>query len=113
MKIIENELVCFWDMDETLAMDDVNGCVEYIDVAGNKHRCRPHRIHIDQIKKHKARGYTNIVWSGNGHRHAEILIKALGIEEYVDICMSKGTKHWDDLEDANNILTNRVYLKEK
>lgn len=116
MKIIENELVTFFDIDNTLVMEtDVLDplALKYLDVAGNICYGRPHLVHIDQLKKHKARGYTNILWSGNGYKHVEIIIKLLGIEEYVDIAMSKPVKYWDDLEDANNILNNRVYLKEK
>jgi len=113
IKKIESELICMWDVDDTLIMSDINGEISYLDVAGTMHRGRAHIVHVDQLKKHKARGYTNIVWSGNGYQHAEIIVKALNIENYVDFVMSKPVKYWDDLTDANNILTSRVYLNEK
>ncbi len=114
MKTINNELVTFFDVDETILMDaPKDGDVHYFDVAGQPKRGKAHKVHIDQLIKHKARGFTVIVWSGNGHQHAHNVVKALGIEDHVDYCMSKPVKYWDDLTDANNILTSRVYLEDK
>ena len=116
MKIIESELVTFFDCDDTILMEAKrgdSGAMMYVDVAGNTCYGIPHKAHIDQVKKHKARGYTVIVWSGNGYKHAKIVVELLGLENHVDYVMSKSIKYWDDLEDANQILTNRVYLNNK
>ena len=116
MKTINNELITFFDVDSTIIFDTNEATIDtvtYLDVTGRAFLAKPHKVHIDQMRKHKARGYTVIVWSGNGYQHAENVVKALGLENYVDYCMSKAVKYWDDLEDANQILTSRVYLEDK
>lgn len=115
MQIIKSEMVVFWDVDCTLVMEhSKDPDLTYIDVlTGKEKHGKIHKAHVEQLIKHKARGFYNIVWSGNGHAHAEQIVKALGLERYVDICMSKCVKHWDDLKDANDILKARVYLDDK
>ncbi len=115
VKTIENELITFFDVDNTLVMEhSKDPDLEYTDVlTGKKKHGKIHKAHVEQLIKHKNRGYYVIVWSGNGYKHAEQIVKALGIEKYVDICMSKSIKHWDDLKDANDILKACVYLEDK
>ncbi len=115
MKTIPSELIVFYDCDDTLVMEhSKDPDLTYIDVlTGKEKHGKIHKAHVEQVIKHKARGFYNIVWSGNGYKHAEQIVKALGLEEYVDICMSKPCKYWDDLTDANDILKARVYLEDK
>jgi hydroxymethylpyrimidine pyrophosphatase-like HAD family hydrolase len=115
MKTIHSELVTFFDIDDTLVMENPKvPDMEYIDVlTGSVKYGKKHKAHIEQLIKHKNRGFYIVVWSGNGYKHAEQIVKALGIEEYVDLCMSKPVKHWDDLKDANDILKACVYLEDK
>lgn len=63
-----------------------------------KTRLLPHRFHIEQLKKHKMRGHTIIVWSAGGWDWAAAVVKALGLETYVDLCISKPTWAYDDLQ---------------
>lgn len=113
--IIESELVVMFDTDDTLIMEHAKDPdLTYTDVlTGVEKHCKVHKVHVEQVKKHKARGYFVIVWSGNGYKHAEQIVKALKLEDHVDLIMSKPIKHWDDLADANQILTSRVYLEDK
>lgn len=113
--IIRSENVVFWDVDDTLLMEhSKDPDLSYIDVlTGREKHGKIHKAHVEQLIKHKARGFYNIVWSGNGYKHAEQIVKALGLETHVDLIMSKSIKYWDDLTDANDILKARVYLEDK
>lgn len=56
----------------------------------------PHRVHIEQMIKHKLRGHTIVVWSAGGWDWAEAAVRALGLEKYVDLVISKPTWTYDD-----------------
>lgn len=53
---------------------------------------------VEALKKHKARGSTVIVWSLAGSGWAEAAVKALGLEEYVDLTLEKPWILYDDLD---------------
>jgi hypothetical protein len=61
-----------------------------------KEKLVPHIPHIEQLKKHKMRGHTIIVWSAGGWDWAAAAVKALGLEKYVDLVISKPTWIYDD-----------------
>lgn len=61
-------------------------------------RLLPHRYHIEQLKKHKIRGHTIVVWSAGGYDWAAAVVKALKLEEYVDLVISKPIWAYDDLQ---------------
>lgn len=52
---------------------------------------------IEALKKHRLRRQTVIVWSQGGTEWAEIAIKALNLEEYVDLIIEKPQWFLDDL----------------
>lgn len=56
----------------------------------------PHRFHVEQVKRHKLRGHTVIVWSAGGSAWAATAVKALGLEPYVDLVISKPAWIYDD-----------------
>lgn len=74
---------------------------------------RPHKRHISFLKKHRAKGYTVVVWSSAGTLWASEVVKSLKLEEYVDIVMSKPCKVVDDLPRASDIIPVPFYLSEK
>jgi len=51
---------------------------------------------IEQLKEHKRRGHTVIVWSAGGWKWAENAVKMLGLEDYVDLVMEKPKSVYDD-----------------
>lgn len=116
MKVIENELVVATDIDDSLACwhnPTVDGPGKLpISFAGKTVYLTPHTYHVDLIKMYKERGYFIIAWSANGNQHCKRVIQALGLEEYVDICMSKLTKHLDDSDNAAAILGPRVFCED-
>lgn len=119
MIVIPCKQTTFFDCDDTLVMwnatseqlekDGVDftcpGSLVDIDNDGNeqfapewKARLLPHKKHIEQLKKHKMRGHTIIVWSAGGWDWASAVVKALGLENFVDLVISKPTWAYDDLQ---------------
>lgn len=108
-----NQLVAY-DCDETLVMwnkgelysipiDDpfIKGIINFV---------QPNEKHIELMKKHKARGFTVIVWSAQGVEWAEAVVKALKLEEFVDAVFSKPSAYVDDLP-VTEWIGPRVYIK--
>ena len=67
-------------------------------------------MHVMFLKHCKNRGDLVVLWSKNGFSWAQEIAKKLGIENYVDYCMSKPTRHIDDKETLNEIVGDRVFL---
>lgn len=126
MEVITHENIAAFDVDDTLVMwdsqferqdfpydpelrtkvpitDPYDGSVNYL---------KPHRKHINLLKKYKGRGMLVVVWSAAGYKWAEAVVKALGIEEYVDYILTKPTKLIDDLT-PNEVFGTRIYLKDE
>lgn len=77
---------------------------------GSLNHLTPHQKHIDLVKKYKGRGYLVIVWSAGGVKWAEQVVKALALEPFVDIVLSKPSKYVDDLH-CEKWMGQRVYIK--
>jgi hydroxymethylpyrimidine pyrophosphatase-like HAD family hydrolase len=109
VKIVENENIAAFDIDDTLIL------YPHPDVAASKYEelgyvlmtdsydkgtfyAKPSAIHIKLLKDYKARGFYNIVWSGNGYGHAHNILKQLNLLSYVDIIMTKPGRYVDDLK---------------
>lgn len=69
----------------------------------------PHEGHIRILKDRKARGSAIIVWSAGGNLWAETIIKALGLEAYVDYIFTKPHAYIDD-KTADEFMKERIYL---
>lgn len=117
----ENDKSLFVDCDDTLVLyddDEWEGHKEYdstilIDNNGYMQRVLPHYRHIQMIKRFKFLGYKVVVWSLTGAWWAEKVVKTLGIENYVDMVMSKPLFHCDDQEDVRVIVGKRIYMNRK
>lgn len=116
MKVVKNERIVPVDIDDTLVMhqnydniafpksirDPYEDC-KYVEVW-------PNLPMIKIMKEEHKRGSFVIVWSKGGFAWAEAVIKALQLEEYVDMIMSKPFVYLDD-KDVGEWLKDRVYLK--
>lgn len=101
----------YFDVDDTLVLHHESVTSEVLEAKGIRvpvHRklngevyyeffVVPHLPHIQMLKEVKASGKVVVVWSQGGSDWAESVIKALNLEEYVDLCVCK--PHWfvDDL----------------
>lgn len=101
MKLIENEEVIFFDVDETLIFFNGVGRFAHndsikVNYYGEERMVSPHKEHISFLKSLKARGHTIFVWSHNGNKWANEVIQKLGLVKYVDFCMTKPHRVVDD-----------------
>lgn len=117
MKTIRSELNVFIDTDETLILPYRSGDFDTIKIKmpGNDFFTEKsvHRTHVRQLKALKERGYKVFVWSHNGYNHSENVVRALGLEDYVDFCLSKPIKTIDDKSDFASIVGMLFYMEDK
>jgi|SRR5581483_1057602 len=73
-------------------------------------RLVPHHQHIEQLKAHKMRGHTVVVWSAGGWDWAEAVVRTLKLEQYVDLVISKPTWCYDDLQ-PNEFIPKPQFIK--
>lgn len=109
MKLLK-ELVPF-DVDETLI--GVGGPEEITFLNPNfgvYETTKVHRKHVDKIIELKKSGHSIIVWSMSGGEYAENVVKALGIEEYVDIVADKPIEYYDDMKVGWEWMCMRMFL---
>lgn len=114
-KLIDSEMIATFDVDDTLIMweekvKDFEFQCPYDDKI--KYQATKHNEHIQYLKEHKARGFFVIVWSAAGFQWAQAVVNALGLQNHVDMIMSKPAKFFDDLP-AQEVLVNRVYIPYK
>lgn len=115
MKVINNRNVTFWDVDETLVMHTTYGeveadCAHVLDpITGQQIRVRLNLNMLRLLTEEKSQGSFIVVWSRGGHAWAEAVVKALGLEDTVDLIMTKPMVYFDD-KPVEEWLPYRVYL---
>lgn len=115
MTIIDNENIRPFDVDGTLIVPyDPNAgqftAAFVFDPVDNK----TIKVTINQamtrmIREEYHRGGYVIVWSRSGKEWATNVVRALGLQEYVHLVMSKPTVYFDDLP-VGEWLKDRVFL---
>lgn len=96
--------------DGSLNPVDINP--DAVEVGSWTVRIKPHNKHIAQLKAHKDRGHTIIVWSAGGWEWAEAAVRALKLEKYVDLVIEKPTWYYDDLP-CQEFMGKRIYMKDE
>lgn len=118
MKVVQNEMTFFVDVDETLVIwcpqtGIINDFTDLLTIKdpndGNINWVQPHKPHIKILKNKKSRGAHVVVWSAGGYAWAEAVINALGLVEYVDQIMTKPSAYMDD-KLATEFMGERIYL---
>lgn len=74
--------------DITIKLDTEDGFIEHLKI---------HKKHVKKLKELKKKGKTIVVWSQGGWDWASTVVKALKIEDYVDLVISKPNEVYDDL----------------
>jgi hydroxymethylpyrimidine pyrophosphatase-like HAD family hydrolase len=105
----------YFDVDDTLVMWEIpNGfeeelvtihCRDYVELlAPNKHN-------IKLLQKLASRGHSIVVWSGGGADWAEAVVKALELEDYVEVVSGKPQYYIDDIANAKEWIGKHGYFK--
>lgn len=101
MLILPDRPSVYFDVDDTLVLHDRHDLPDediiVIDVGNYVYSVHPHKKHIKQLKTHKAKGDIIVVWSQGGSEWAERVVKKLELIEYVDVCLTKPERYYDDL----------------
>lgn len=102
------------DVDDTLIMwripQGYDGLLVETKLNGFSDFGIPNEPAIRHLKKMKARGYSVIVWSLGGSEWGEAVVKALLLEDYVDVIMPKIDFHLDDSPDPTDKIGKWQYI---
>lgn len=115
MKKVEIERVVPCDVDDTLIMheneipDPADRVLVKDSLSGEVVIVRINRNMVRLLKEEKQRGSFVIVWSRGGYQWAADVIRALNLEDHVDIVMSKPLVYFDD-SPVDVWLKDRVYM---
>jgi predicted phosphatase len=114
MQVIKNDKILPVDIDETLISYVANERGDFTTDYGDEVvHLKAKRMNIALLKHHKTvRGYYVLVWSANGKEWAQKIIMALGLQQYVDIVMTKPHKYLDD-KPVQEWLFDRIDLKDE
>lgn len=109
MEVVQNELIVVCDVDFTLITPDKKGGIILPYGSGIQHYSAI-QAHVDLVKEYKKRGFHVTIWSHAGWQHALRVVEALKLERWVDVVMTKPSKHIDDKEDVGSIIGTRVFI---
>lgn len=107
MHVMKSDNVAYFDVDDTLIIHFPIGeipphrldeaiVISIPDRPMFTAECIPHKDHIERLKMHKVWGNGVVVWSKSGWEWAETVVKALKLEDYVDVVASKPNYYYDD-----------------
>lgn len=112
MHVIKGDRAVFYDCDDTLVLWDISehpgAPITTVSCFGYESSLVEHKKNVNLLIKFKKLGYVVVVWSRTGSEWAEAVVKALGLEPYVDICISKPLFYVDD-QKAEHWLGQHVY----
>lgn len=112
---IDDVQTAYFDVDDTLVMwgqsIENSSLLIKIEHPGYTEWLLPHYEHIERLKRHKARGHQVVVWSQGGSDWAEAVVKALHIEPYVDVVVTKPAVYYDDV-DSVAFMGKPLYFKQ-
>ena len=115
MKVIDGDRTVYVDVDETLVFEGYEEGREKIivNVYGSCATVYVNDVCVDLIKIFKQRGYTVVVWSQSGVGWAAEIVRALGLSEFVDVCITKPTYYIDDLDCSKWMVNHRLPYNKK
>lgn len=116
-KVIENEQVYMFDVDDTLIVWGKNIHTSHPDrieikdpYDGATVHVVPHERHVKLLTQMKGRGRFIIVWSQSGAKWAQAVVEALGLTDSVDLILTKPQGYVDDLP-VSKWMKNHIYIK--
>mgnify|MGYP000210735744 CR=1 FL=1 len=111
MNVLPDKPTIFFDIDDTLILYDriQDDTPERDIVTVDGTRFLKATNHIALLKDHKELDeYVIVVWSQGGSQWAEKVVRALELQDYVDIVVNKPYLFYDDLQ-PSYFMGKRVY----
>lgn len=121
MKVIECNTPTYFDCDDTLVK--WSSTPEEKEQFGVTFSCTledgstysellvPHRKHIEQLKAHKLRGHTIILWTAGSWQWGKCVAETLGLSQYIDVVLEKPKFIYDDLP-VNEFIPKPYYYED-
>lgn len=125
MYVAENKPTAYFDVDDTLiewkspsmydieeSKNEFNTLKKEIVIVDFEDRKIPLFIRssmIEELKMQATRGTLVVVWSRSGVAWAAAVVKALELEEYINVVLAKPDRYYDD-KDASEWMPNRRYF---
>ena len=104
----------FCDVDDTLVAwkvpEGYTGELVEIICRGFPEQVAPNWKAVNHLKKMASRGHSVVVWSGGGSDWCEAVVKALELEEYIEVITSKPTYYMDDIRDPRKWIGKHSYI---
>lgn len=69
-----------------------------------------HKRNVEFVKRQKGKGKTILVWSRSEEPWAAAVVKALGLEPYVDFTSRKPVEYLDDKSDLHSVIGMRIFI---
>lgn len=114
--------VAYFDVDDTLVwwdnndpestLSDLELDITEFEFEFNGKKLKRYYIHehLREIQLQKEAGTNIVVWSKSGAEWAEAIVKALGVDEYVDVVTSKPDRIYDDKDSSEWMPKRRYYV---
>lgn len=116
MQIVKSERIIPFDVDQTLVLTITPESLSLLEVdvydpiTEKFLKMHVHEPMVRLLKEESHRGGHIVVWSRGGYEWAANVVKALHLEQYVDVVMSKPLVYFDD-KNVDEWLKDRVYLE--
>tara|TARA_R110000868_G_C10973188_1_gene771516 strand:- start:56241 stop:56672 length:432 start_codon:yes stop_codon:yes gene_type:complete len=104
-----DDTLVMWDMPEGIDLQNDSQVVT-VECRGRESYVYRNRYNIDLLIKMASRGHAIVVWSAGGADWAEAVVKALHLENIVDVVTGKATYYIDDLADPAKVLGKHGYF---
>lgn len=115
MYVLPEGRVAYFDVDDTLVewKETSHGPRVKIELNGMVSEKVVIEEHVEELQLQKKSGTAIVVWSAGGVKWAEAVVKALGIEEYVDVILTKPDRIYDDKDPSDWMPKSRYFKKNK
>lgn len=113
-RVIKNESIRPWDVDDTLVLHNPSKSTPKVDILDPQSNIFVslgiHSAMVKLLKEEFSRGSYIIVWSRGGFAWAKAVVDALELNSYVHLIMTKPLVYYDD-KDVDTWMKDRVYLE--
>lgn len=99
---IDNTLVTYSNADHAKTIVDP--------LLGDTYKIELLESNTKYLKFSHAKGYTTVLWSRQGYRWVEEVVRLFELEPWVDVILSKPIFFLDDTNNINHILGTNLYF---